>query len=299
MIKRTITGAVIFLLTVGFVLLKTVHPLFFDAYALIITYGALYEVIKTYKIAGKRVYIMPLALIPALVCLIFNFEFNSLVKIGLLVLIVVLTLMFALTFDITGYAESRNQNSNIDTESINSTLFDGTKFTMQTLAYPLVPLSFFIVLNHIGNIVSLALIVLAFSISMLTDTMAYFVGSTLGKRKFIPEVSPNKSIAGVVGGFIGGLLGACLTFIVFYFFNINGFKDSFELWKLITMFALSGIFGSYLNQIGDLVASAFKRKVGIKDYSNIFPGHGGFMDRVDGLMFVLPFIFALAAILLV
>ena len=51
-------------------------------------------------------------------------------------------------------------------------------------------------------------------------------------------------------------------------------------------FIVLGLFGSYINQLGDLVASAYKRKAGIKDFSNIFPGHGGFMDRVDGQMFV-------------
>ena len=69
--------------------------------------------------------------------------------------------------------------------------------------------------------------------------------------------------------------------------------------KSITAFAIIGFVGSYANQLGDLIASAYKRKAGIKDFSNIFPGHGGFMDRVDGMMFVSVVIYITLTLLFV
>ena len=67
-------------------------------------------------------------------------------------------------------------------------------------------------------------------------------------------------------------------------YNVN-------IYLTIFVFLIIGVVGSYINQLGDLIASSLKRKVGLKDYSNIFPGHGGFMDRVDGQMFVAVFVY--------
>ena len=165
-------------------------------------------------------------------------------------------------------------------------IFDRTKNTLMVIAYPVLPLSFMYVLNHIGYQLGYVGIVLIFTVAMMTDTCAYLVGCSLGKRRFIPEVSPKKSIAGVVGGFLGGLIGVALAFVFFYFTKWFDILNTFSLTKTIVCFTVIGFIGSYANQLGDLVASAYKRKAGIKDFSNIFPGHGGFMDRVDGMMFV-------------
>ena len=67
----------------------------------------------------------------------------------------------------------------------------------------------------------------------------------------------------------------------------------------ISAFLIIAVAGSYINQLGDLIASAYKRKAGIKDFSNIFPGHGGFMDRVDGMMFVSTVIFIVLSLFFV
>ena len=67
----------------------------------------------------------------------------------------------------------------------------------------------------------------------------------------------------------------------------------------ITAFLLIAVIGSFINQLGDLVASAFKRKINIKDYGNIFPGHGGFMDRYDGTMFVAVFVYLILVVFFV
>lgn len=106
-----------------------------------------------------------------------------------------------------------------------------------------------------------------------TDSGAYFIGRTFGRRKLWPEISPNKTIAGA----FGGILLACLVGIIFYFTN----TVQFSFIQLI----LLCIFMSVIGQLGDLVASAMKRTYDIKDFGKLFPGHGGVLDRLDSVLF--------------
>ena len=92
--------------------------------------------------------------------------------------------------------------------------------------------------------------------------MAYFTGMAIGKHKLCPHLSPKKSIEGAVGGVIGSVI-LCVLFGHF-------FVPDFKVLCLII-----GFFGSIVSQLGDLSASAFKRQMGIKDYGNLIPGHGG------------------------
>lgn len=118
-----------------------------------------------------------------------------------------------------------------------------------------------------------------------SDVMAYFTGYLLGKHKLCPNLSPKKTIEGAVGGVVGaGLLCAIFGFIFA--------KD------MIALCALLGVVGGAFSQAGDLTASAFKRKMGIKDYGNLIPGHGGIMDRFDSVIFVAPFVFYVCLIVL-
>lgn len=110
-----------------------------------------------------------------------------------------------------------------------------------------------------------------------TDTGAYFGGKAIGKRKLWPEISPNKTIEGAVAG----IVLACVVAIIFYL--IEPFSD-YSLLLVIGVTILVSISG----QIGDLVESAFKRHYDVKDSGNILPGHGGILDRLDSLLFVLP-----------
>lgn len=104
---------------------------------------------------------------------------------------------------------------------------------------------------------------------ILTDSAAYFTGRLFGKHKLAPTISPKKTVEGAVGGWLIGC-----GFAIFFSLNQQLFS---QIWILIILAVSLPI----LSQIGDLVASAFKRKYGIKDYGKLFPGHGGVMDRVD------------------
>ncbi len=108
-----------------------------------------------------------------------------------------------------------------------------------------------------------------------TDTAAYFVGSSLKGPKLIPQISPNKTWSGLIGGMIAaGLVNVILGFFV----GTHG---------MVSMF-FGGMSLAIIAQIGDVGESWFKRMCGVKDSGTIIPGHGGLLDRLDGLMLVAP-----------
>lgn len=121
--------------------------------------------------------------------------------------------------------------------------------------------------------------ILAMLISVwVNDTMAYVTGSLFGKHKFFEKVSPKKTWEGVFGGFIFALLFA---FVNYFLFGKISLLNWLVLAVIASIFAISG----------DLIESVIKRKHNIKDSGSFFPGHGGFLDRFDALLFVIPFYF--------
>ena len=121
-----------------------------------------------------------------------------------------------------------------------------------------------------------------------TDVFAYFIGKHFGKHKF-SKVSPKKSIEGCIAGTIGAVV---MMLIYTYFANTYwGVSYSYRYITLI------GIILSLIGQIGDFTASSIKRYVDIKDFSNLIPGHGGMLDRIDSLLFLAPFAYAFFTLL--
>ena len=119
--------------------------------------------------------------------------------------------------------------------------------------------------------------------SWINDICAYFVGSAIGKHKFSPKVSPNKSVEGFVGGIVGaGLIGLAYGIVFAQHLPLPG-----------VYCAIVAALGAIPAVIGDLAASAIKRDNGIKDYSNLIPGHGGMLDRIDSVLFTAPIIYYL------
>lgn len=135
-------------------------------------------------------------------------------------------------------------------------------------------------------------------VTIFTDIFALVFGLTMGKHKMAPNISPKKTWEGAIGGTavalvlgmtfalcykqIAGLFG--LDKIEFFDGIINGYADLHLAVKIVFIFFLT-LFLSICSQTGDLVASKLKRNYGIKDYSNIFPGHGGILDRFDSSFF--------------
>lgn len=111
-----------------------------------------------------------------------------------------------------------------------------------------------------------------------TDIMAYFTGYAFGKHKLCPNISPKKTIEGSVGGTLGSII-------------LCGIFGFFFAKPLLVHCLIIGLLGGIISQFGDLTASVFKRKMGIKDYGNLIPGHGGILDRFDSVLFTGPLVY--------
>lgn len=133
-------------------------------------------------------------------------------------------------------------------------------------------MSLFVVYRNMG----LDLIIFLFLITIITDSYAYFVGRLIGKNKLLEVISPKKTWEGTIGGSIVGTF-VCTT----YYLTVIDSSASILLISLIILFL------SLVGQFGDLFFSAIKRRYGIKDFSNIMPGHGGVLDRLDSIIFVM------------
>lgn len=120
-----------------------------------------------------------------------------------------------------------------------------------------------------------------------TDSFALFSGKLFGKHKLCPKVSPNKTVEGAIGGVIGTVILNTIVFIIFdkFVFTLH----TITWWQIIIISALLAI----ISMFGDLSASLIKRNHNIKDFGNLFPGHGGVMDRIDSCVFVLAALYAM------
>ena len=157
-------------------------------------------------------------------------------------------------------------------------VFNNKKYNIEDVLYILGSIIFlsaafnlFIVVRSNGLMLTIYLLL----ITTVTDTCAFIIGSMIGKHKLIPKISPNKSVEGFIAGLVGGTLVATLFYILCI--------DSSGI--IITIFITFIL--SIVGQIGDLIFSAMKRHFNIKDFSNIMPGHGGILDRLDSIIFVL------------
>lgn len=153
------------------------------------------------------------------------------------------------------------------------------------IIYPAVLFSFLILIRQLPLKMNQdyhkgALWIIAFVVAVwICDTAAYFIGSWVGRVKLFERVSPNKTVEGAISGFIFAILTG-------YLIHITIMKNV----PLIHLLAIGAIAGS-IGQVGDLVESLFKRDVGIKDSSNLLPGHGGVLDRFDSLFLVAPTVY--------
>jgi len=133
--------------------------------------------------------------------------------------------------------------------------------------------------HHIGQ----ALVIFCVVVPWLTDIGAYFTGSMIGKHKLAPDISPNKTIEGAVGGLVLGVGG---TALIAYLLTGPLAIVSFEI-NWINLIAAT-VICSPISMIGDLSFSLIKRSFNVKDFGKIMPGHGGVLDRFDSVIFVAP-----------
>jgi phosphatidate cytidylyltransferase len=114
-----------------------------------------------------------------------------------------------------------------------------------------------------------------FFITFASDSAAFFIGRTFGKQKLSPDISPGKTREGAIGGVIGAAV------VALFFILPTPLNLPISWWHAVILGVVVSIFG----QLGDLAESLFKRNVGVKDSSEVIPGHGGFLDRIDSIVF--------------
>ena len=131
------------------------------------------------------------------------------------------------------------------------------------------------IINSINGIYYLLLLI---NFSSVCDMGAYFIGVNFGSHKLCPEISPKKTVEGALGGILSSII---ISFILTLIFGIN---KAYVLIPLTVLFCIIGM-------LGDLFASVIKRSVGLKDYGNLIPGHGGILDRFDSILLIAPVLY--------
>ncbi|QTA56664.1 phosphatidate cytidylyltransferase [Streptococcus suis] len=165
---------------------------------------------------------------------------------------------------------------------LGSTVFNIGHYNYSDVVFPIAS-SFYVGIGFhsliLARMAGLNKVFFALCLVWATDIGAYLIGRQIGRRKLLPKVSPNKTVE----GFVGGILSAVVVAIIFLIFD----KSLLAGYSLGMMLLLVVIF-SIFSQFGDLVESAIKRHFGVKDSGKIIPGHGGILDRFDGMIFVFP-----------
>ena len=168
--------------------------------------------------------------------------------------------------------------------------FDSMMATLFPMLYPGLFFSLIITLQDLDTrLASTLALVLAFFIASVNDTFALFIGLKFGRHRLSPEISPKKSWEGSVAGLVSSVFFAML--VPWIAFRLAPSVPSIaadlaaSTYPPLWSFGVLGLIAAVLSQIGDLVASLVKRHCGIKDFGTIFPGHGGMLDRMDGILF--------------
>jgi phosphatidate cytidylyltransferase len=149
------------------------------------------------------------------------------------------------------------------------------------IGYVIIPFLLIIKLPFLNNVTYRPSIIIGmFILIWANDTFAYIVGKAIGKRKLFERISPKKTIEGFAGGMLFTVLGA-------YFLGQSSYFTILTPLQWMVFAAILVVFGT----LGDLVESKLKRNAGVKDSGKIMPGHGGILDRLDSILFAIPFIF--------
>lgn len=281
--KRFITGIFIALVFATVVAVSlTVFPQIFDIFVLCLSIGAAIEMCR----ALSHKFPAPITTIAVLSAVIgygaFFVSENYFSINGVAVFFAVVLVMFLVSAIFCAISKKHS--------------FGNALTTLLAMCYPVFVLAFMHGLNYIGidqNAYRAAAILLLFIVTPLTDVCAYLVGSKLKGPKLCPKISPNKTISGAIGGLIGGIIGGMLIFTFAQFGILSSLGVGHLGSPMISgvHYLLLGLFGSVMTQAGDLIASAVKRRVEIKDYGKLLPGHGGIMDRIDGMMLNAAFLY--------
>lgn len=274
MLKRAVTAIILVGYAFAMLYLGTaVHYGFLDALIMSFAFVGTYEMYHTFrKSEYKNSWGAPLLLCVAIYPLWYFLGYKG--------ILIALSLSICLALAVFTF------KAEMELKDLLATIF--------SLIYPMALVSLAFALSREFPCGGTFAISFAIFLPVFSDTFAYLVGSTLGKRKLCPSISPKKTVAGAIGGLLGSVLCAVTFFLLFDLYAVIpvgyvSFSDSVAVRAVV--FVVLGIIGGVLAEIGDLAASRIKRTMNIKDFGNIFPGHGGVLDRLDSIMFTLVMLF--------
>lgn len=314
MLKRTLTAIVLLVLVAGFMVCGYfVSPIFIDMLILLFLAGAVYEMYKCFKDAGYKMFVAPVVFMLVTAYPVFytmqHFVGDEKSTFGVQGLLIVLLVSSMLALTIFTFKPAKHSKKDFENALENGDVLKdeqgacGLKDLLANifvLVYPMLFLMTAWVISYKYS--ALFAVLFAILVPILgSDAFAYWFGSMIGGKKLCPKISPKKTIAGGVGGLVGGMVLAILFWVVFelcadkypvfiqncgytYFIahDVVGWQ-----WKSALIYLAIGLVCGAISELGDLAASRIKRAIGIKDYGKIFPGHGGFMDRIDSVMYCL------------
>lgn len=263
MAQRIITGAILLCIFIPALLLS--HTFVFPVLVALLSAVAAAELLKCVNVHKMYLISVPAVLFSFFIPLLSRMQTQNLYKNYLCLLFCFLFYLLALNV----FA-----NDKVSFQSI-SVVFFITAFLSMSF-------SSIILLRDIEKIGQFAYI-LIFIGAWISDTFAYFTGILFGRHKLIPKISPKKTIEGSLGA-----IAFCAGAYVLYGYILSAFYD---IETNLLVLALVGAVISCVSQIGDLCMSAIKRNYGVKDFGNIFPGHGGVLDRFDSILAVAPVLF--------
>lgn len=287
--KRLISGICYAAVLLGFFLLKIfVHDFCFDvliyAFAVLGTLEIL-RVMKDKMTKAERVIVFVFTVICIPACALSEYYFRYGLHVTSVCFVAMGTVLLSLL--VLRHEETTPENLGV---SFFSSL------------YPTLLLMVLVLVNHVSDPVAVLqgkypealgkiafnsdlLIVFVFAVSPVSDTFAFFFGRSFKKHfpdKLAPDISPNKTIIGGIGGLVGGLVTALVIYFAYTAITGVGYVDM-QIW--LPVYLAVGFLAAAATEFGDLVESCIKRKLGIKDMGNIMPGHGGVLDRIDGTLF--------------
>lgn len=275
MLKRIITGVLLILYAFGLVTVGAWYPIAVDVLIYSFMLLGVYEMLHSFSVSGYKVYkLAPVLMSITSFPLVYFFGLVGLaVDFAICLMIVMIQFIFA---------KDRTLND------LFASIF--------TMIYPALFMSVAFVITREVNAVYVACF--AILVPVASDSFAYFVGRLVKGPKLCPTISPKKTISGAVGGLMGGVLASGIVYTLFEHFAVFGDMIVAPLFTPnhyvnLAIYLVIGLLGSVICQLGDLFASRIKRCIGIKDFGKIFPGHGGGLDRLDSIMFMLVVLFVI------
>ena len=315
--KRIIVGSILFAILIAafaFRLIDVYGVYIFDLFIGIICIFCALETSSLLAKSGNPTSQMAAGLYPSFMFAghMFYFIFSLDVYIYVIMQLSLLLIAFLLTFVCYLFVETKSTKEYKEQNETGRFLF-AIKISLKTFIsfiYPSFMLLSLMILNRIdefgnanislfnGNLGWLVLVI-AFAIPIIADTFAMLGGIILKGPKLCKKISPNKTISGSV---VSILTTSLFIGAFYYLFNVfSDFNAAFESLNIKAwQFLILGFFGSIICQIGDLFESKLKRNANVKDSGTIFPGHGGFLDRLDSHIFNAPYvlIFTVLAIII-